>query len=320
MTAADTAVSYQLSSHPFSKDRAATRLTTPDFSPDQTSVRSIPRDGSRPIEPSSLQTLSDLNVKIHEHAKTLPCLESDIQNATSTDGAGLHTQCLQSPLTSTSSPQRTSTSIFAIDDTLRYTYSFVQTLDDFIPKASNLSFNQSLSQSQYPICISSPTFLSGGDDRFPLSVQVPDLDDSTMLIILSCYLRLIKIYDHFFSNATQHLTSLSSLHMHTTDTPIGVPSSPLPTLSIGSFPLPITISSFLQIRFTLETVADMYIQLRNALSRIGTLISAKRHGGDFNSCGSSLITKTTFELVLSRERSTGEKMGSVKRLCGDSAV
>ena len=267
-----------------------TRSTPSDFLPEQPLKQTIPSDESTLAPWSGVEILSKLSVKLQRHNLWVPCAEFDGQSRRA-----------QSPQTGTQGLQQASKFILAIDECLCCTRLFIQAFDLLRSTVSSYA----ISEFQQPTQPSPDTFT-------PPAAHFDALDDAIILLILSCHVRLINMYDRFFSYIMQHLSP-----PHTNNTLYGtITSLPLPGLSIGRFSLP-AIPHLMRTQLILETVTDAYTQLQATMSRLRALICAKRSGNAEN-CGLSVMSDVVIELVLNHERGTAEKVSSLRKVWDDN--
>jgi hypothetical protein len=139
-----------------------------------------------------IQKLSQLSLDLFEHSKTVPPLSIHDPKSPGNLGKVAEKFC----------------SDYSVEETFRLTQSLVEVYPNFLSKVVSPSSSQ----------ISTPSFISRDgdttsissnssvDDHSPIQnssskpVTRPALDHASILLILSCHLRLITIYDTLFSH------------------------------------------------------------------------------------------------------------------------
>ncbi|KAK5992324.1 Isoflavipucine cluster transcription factor [Cladobotryum mycophilum] len=188
-----------------------------DMSP--AAVSDLAEDGSNPqCRIVTIRQLSDLNVELYAHAATVP-----------------------KPPMSLSEPLNWKDKNFAIDRTFQLSQRLIEILNR-----------------QYPRYLETAS-MSGSEPVSSDALQVADIetDDGSCLLILSCYIRLVGIYDNIFGNMQACLDRSSVIARED--------HAKLPDVKFGSFSLP--NSSALQIVLILQLA-------RNLLNRMGEIVKA----------------------------------------------
>ncbi|KAL8790151.1 MAG: hypothetical protein Q9195_006478, partial [Heterodermia aff. obscurata] len=204
---------------------------------------------------STFRSISDLNVDIYRHAQKLPPQDPDSQRCGFRDPTCSKSFCSLS--NTPRAPQGIAPEpLFAIDETFQHSHSLLEILSRLLPPdPPPPATHQSRLYHHHRICNLAPPSPPSPRDERPSSPDPPNPDDPTILLLLSCYLRLLPIYDFIFSHPT---------------TPTPTTTSPSLTISIGTFPLHAYPS--LSAHFTLELTAEIYKQLRAAFERLGARI------------------------------------------------
>ncbi|KAF4636821.1 hypothetical protein G7Y89_g1272 [Cudoniella acicularis] len=261
-------------------------------------------DRERHVYTSSpvLQALYDLNVSVHKHALALPQMDPDEKIVTPENGINHHIEKTQSHTLSFLDPFEGHKLNFPFDDTLAFSNAFISSLSEILSQhnvgTQTLSFLNTPASS--PDSISSPSFPGEGANNSTKRSN-SDLDDAATLLILSCYLSLLKIYDAFFAQATQALSSHSQCSFN------------LPGIRIGSFTVP--LKSKLSphfISFTIEIAYQTYVELRHCIESLRVFVRSTR-GSQSMTC----IAETTLELVQGRERLLEERIQQALKARGN---
>ena len=177
---------------------------------------------------SKVQELSDLNVKLYEHASTIP-----------------------KPPSTTTEPLSWKGKDFAMDKTFDLSQRMIALLNRISPRYQEPSHSQSLKRKS--MCAGSLHHQdSGSNDNSQRDRVSCCLDPGSMLLLLSCYLRLIDTYDSIFGNMQACLDRSSAM----------LPEDyvSLPSVKVGSFSFPPT--SALQITMVLHFASDLLGRLR----------------------------------------------------------
>lgn len=196
---------------------------------------------------STIRGLSDLNIEMFTLSSTIP-----------------------KPPTSTSQPHSWKNKDFSIDKTFLLSQRLIEVLDKMYPR-------NSASQSH----IMTPPLQ--GDTLPELAPNdSPPFDQSSFLLVLSCYQRLIETYHDIFGNMQACLdrSTVTAREDYVQ----------MPDMKVGSFLVP--DSSALQI--------TMILQLsRHLLRRMGAIIKSLK--ANYNGSGTNDLMSLTFNAVNSRE-------------------
>lgn len=221
---------------------------------------------------STVQELSDLNVELYAHSSSIP-----------------------RPPKSTTEPLSWKGKDFAIDRTFQLSQKMIEVLNRLYPRSletlppNRLTPASSTSQSSP----SQGELTSGNTNQ---GRTAPYVDQGSLLLILSCYLRLIDTYDNIFGNMQACLDRSS----------ITAPEDyvNLPNVTVGSFSFPTT--SALQITMILHLASQLLDRLREVTGSIRTTSNDDSDPGrarDEDAAGGSAvdITTMTLEAVTSRQ-------------------
>ncbi|KAL9626947.1 MAG: hypothetical protein Q9164_007749, partial [Protoblastenia rupestris] len=125
---------------------------------------------------STIQELSNLNVRLYEHASMIP-----------------------------KPPQATTESLswkgkdFAMDKTFELSQSMIELLNRIYPRYGETPLHKTLKRKMSNV-ESSKSRKEGSSAISQRSQTLPCIDQGSMLLVLSCYLRLIDTYDNIFGN------------------------------------------------------------------------------------------------------------------------
>jgi hypothetical protein len=210
---------------------------------------STPRAMSQEIQNLPLSTirgLSDLNVEMFKLSSTIP-----------------------KPPTSISQPHSWKNKDFAIDKTFQLSQRLIEVLDKLYPRNSEPNGYIMTPPQEDALPVLAPN-------------DPPSFDQSSFLLVLSCYQRLIETYHDIFGNMQACLDrSMVTAREDYVQ---------MPDMKVGSFSVP--DSSALQI--------TMILQLsRHLLRRMGTII--KSLNTNYNGGGTNDLMSLTFKAVNTRE-------------------
>ncbi|PQE21665.1 Transcription factor ACEII protein [Rutstroemia sp. NJR-2017a WRK4] len=197
------------------------------------------------IASSCIQTLSKLAVDLHRHHMTVP--PQSIHN----HGLALDESRLNID--------------FSIDNTFRLTQSLVDIypscIDTFITRAPNLSSGH-------------PSEKNSDISREHLtSTVVPsgaNVDQPSILLILSCHMRLIEIYEEIFAHAHACIDQDGTTCNHEQTYPS------VPALRIGSFVPSPSMAASMQMMLVMQ----LSTQLLDYATQLFTLMQPSRHAGE----------------------------------------
>lgn len=195
---------------------------------------------------STIRELSDLNVEMFALSSTIP-----------------------KPPTSISQPLSWKNKDFAIDKTLQLSQRLIEILDKLYPRNSE-SINYTMTPPQ--------------EDALPVLPpnDSPPFDQSSFLLVLSCYQRLIETYHDIFGNMQ---ACLDRFMLTAREDYVQMPD-----MKVGSFSVP--DSSALQITVILQLS-------RHLLRRMGTIIKSLK--ANHNGSGTNDLMSLTFNAVNTRE-------------------
>ncbi|KAI1643975.1 uncharacterized protein F4817DRAFT_367936 [Daldinia loculata] len=203
-----------------------------------------------------IQSLSDLNVETFSLSSTIP-----------------------KPPISTSQPLSWKDKDFAIDKTFQLSQRFIEALDKLYPRQPGGSAQDSITS---PIRESSTSRLAS-------------FDQASFLLVLSCYQRLIEIYNDIFGNMQACLDRSS----------VTAPEDyvRMPDVKVGSFSLP--NSSALQITLVLQLA-------RHLLQRMSFIIKILNPSPITDSDNINDLMAPTFKAVATRETDLIERINLLR--------
>lgn len=227
--------------------------------PEDEIVRTGPRVSEAKIQEtqklSSIHRLSELNVEMFTLSSTIPKPPNSISQPLSWKGKD-----------------------FAIDKTLQLSQRLIEVLDKLYPRTPE-SNNHTITPPQ--------------EDAMPI-LDPNDrsvFDQSSFLLVLSCYQRLIETYHDIFGNMQacldRFMVTAREDYVH------------MPDMKVGSFSVP--DSSALQITVVLQLS-------RHLLRRMGTVIKSL----DSNYNGTSNLMSLTFKAVHNREDDLVETINKLR--------
>ncbi|KAI1394378.1 uncharacterized protein F4822DRAFT_439954 [Hypoxylon trugodes] len=181
------------------------------------------------------------------------------------------------PPKSTTQPLSWKDKDFAIDRTFRLSQKLIEALNKLYPRNTG---NTAISSTSSPI----------REEHSETS-----FDQSSFLLVLSCYQRLIETYDDIFGNMQ------ACLDRSTTTAPEDYVS--MPSMKVGSFSLP--NSSALQITLVLQLA-------RHLLQRMGCIIKALDRSLVTTSDGANDLMSLTFKAVHTREADLIERINKLR--------
>lgn len=221
----------------------------------------------------TLQRISDLQGCIQKH--TLAIAEFEVQRKQLRQQAQVtRPDPTSNPETSHASfgPVKPSKPVFPIDETLQISQVLIRAISDTIAPPS------AEPQASYPDPLT-PT----GSSFEEASPHTTYLDDSAILLILSCYLSLLKVYDVFLIEAARTPTSDAQDEFL------------LPVTQIGSFKVPDTSSNTYALRLIVEAVVDMKGQLSRSVGQLRAVVGLGCVAGE--SMSSNYIVEAVLKLV-----------------------
>ena len=220
--------------------------------------------GAKPPNPQNLpldtiRGLSELNVEMFSLSSKIP-----------------------KPPTSLSQPQSWKDKDFAIDKTFQLSQRLIEVLDKLYPRHSEV-----LCKSH----VMSPV----PEDALPALAlnESPSFDQSSFLLVLSCYQRLIETYHDIFGNMQACLDRFAITARED--------YVQMPNMKVGSYSLP--DSSALQITLVLQLA-------RHLLRRVGTIIKALNT--NYFGAGTDELMSLTFKAVNTREDDLIERINKLR--------
>jgi hypothetical protein len=317
--------------------RSVQRLATP-----QSDLPPPPAD----LLEDYIRQLSDLNITLYRHSKSVseaiacaPGTAADTRPSSPMGMPAVNWSPFQPIPTSSDGGARGCG--FAIDETFRASQTLIEILLQlrtkstpsafYVPNGSPPSFQQpfddpksSRRSTTYSHCssstssvfsASSPSANDSLSDEPPGSSSI-SLDSSTLLLVLTCYIRLLHIYDSLFS----------VLYNYISEPQLSFSDLQLPGLRIGSFCA--SSCSTLQVLLFVQVVAHMLDRISKAIQSV---FSPPDHcfgsqdcniGGTSGGGGSGRLSNDVAEPVLKhvrqQEMNLKRNMGRVKAFLRDS--
>ena len=276
-----------------------------------------------PSAVSLIQRLSDINVGLFQHAATIPpLLDSSQDLAESLDGQ----VNANNPSNASSGSLKHFRKEFAIDQTFLLSQRLIDILNELYPRFLKSSSSQDtprtplLSQSPLssPHLFNNHESLPGSGNQSSAINATPStmfFDQGSSLLILSCYIRVIDIYEKICGH----------VHNCISDTSVAAKSVQitLPGLTIGLFSL--QSSPAMKIILILQLAEQLLDRIRHI---VGLMNSTTRPGGNDSTHGSIRqgggsmgdITDVTLQAIRLRDAEMTRKMFQVKQQLLQSGV
>lgn len=214
---------------------------------------------------SCIRQVAELNVRLFEHADKLPPLPSK----TATEH---NTSAVRREGSSADPWQSGDSETFPIDQTFHLTRAFMDMLCHFYPRPKG-SANSPPSSSDPPNQPNMyPTPSTHDQTNLPQVANPPAVDRGTALLILSCYHRLIDIYEGIFGHARACIK-----HKVAPKTADGK-SFRLPQMQIGSYVPPESSALAMEMLLMIQMSSQLFDQMREILSRSGLFAADPRPG------------------------------------------
>lgn len=279
-------------------------------------------------EATWLQKVAEINVRLFEHASIIPAvheppeLSQSGEKRVEASGTVLNTSDCRG---GNGQHQDGQGSEFAIDQTFLLSRQLIDILNQVYPRFHQRasSFEQAMvspSHSQSPHRLHSRHYshsTNGSNPLAPCDYPPTSIDPGSGLLVLSCYLRVIDIYDKIFGHIRMCVAKTGTADPFT--------QIRLPGLTIGSFSL--QSSSALQVTLFIQLAEQLLDRLRSivALMDSTTLRGAKEEGGSNRQDrqdGSSLgdVTDVTLQAIRTREGEMVKRMNSVRRMLQQSGI
>ena len=255
----------------------------PDEDIIQTEMQSdLPSSYSASNTAAWVQKLSDINVQLFEHVATIPSLQ-DLQFKASAASEVFGTDAWNGKG-------------FAIDKTFNLSQLLIEALNYLHSRLLHTSSSHSS-----PL----PPPHSGATTPDHHSPGTAFLDQGSILLVLSSYLRLIDAYDRIFRNMQGSLTKTRAA---TTATK-GPRHFRLPQLTIGAFSPP--PSSVVQITLIVHLAETLLARIRGLVGSMEN--SAALHGGAEG--GGESPGDITLRAIRAKEAKTMKMINSIQRMC-----
>ena len=287
-------------------------------------------------EATWLQKVAEINVRLFEHASIIPAVHEPPElSQTGEKGVNLCGILLDNPDHQGRSGQYKDGqgSEFAIDQTFLLSRQLIDILNQVYPRFHQRasSFEQAVlspshSHSHSHTHTHSPHRQqssrssqsgSGSNPLAPSDLPPTSIDPGSGLLVLSCYLRVIDIYDKIFGHVRMCVAKTGTADPFT--------QIRLPGLTIGSFSL--QSSSALQVTLFIQLAEQLLDRLRSivALMDSTTLRGTKEEAGsgrEDRQDGSCLsdVTDVTLQAIRTREAEMVKRMNSVRRMLQQSGI
>ena len=229
-----------------------------------------------------VRKLSDINVQLYQHVARISSLH-DLRSKASITSEALGTDAKNGKR-------------FAIDQTFKLSLLLIEALNHLYSRLLYTSSSHALPNSP-------PN--SGGTTSGPYLPGTASLDQGSILLVLSSYLRLIEAYDITFRSVQASLTE-NQAAMTGKEAPRHLA---LPQLTIGAFSPP--ASSAVQITLIVHLGEMLLAQIRRL---IGSMESSAGLDSGAEGGGESL-GDTTLRAIRAKESETMKRINSIKRIC-----
>jgi len=265
-----------------------------------------------------IERICEINKQLYRHATTLPPDPSPHSSAPGTtrsssavtspqtheslDSIGDESANIRSQATSSHNERE-----FAIDETFSLSHELIGVLNQIYPRFTHRYPDLGMPSHQ-PSTTSSPSMTQHSSAQSTLSVTCPpySLDEGSVLLILSSYLRVINIYDTIFSHIQNSISATNGREWKT--------SMRLPRLNIGAFSLP--SCSVMEITVIIQLAEQLLSQLREITGLMDTNTRHEDHDTDgSHGQGQTVtgITDATLRSLRSREKEMMKRTTQVKR-------
>ena len=237
---------------------------------------------------------------------------------------GLHKRAEQIPGVDTNNPPSSQQAkVFAVDQIFLLSQRLIDLLNQVYPRFTNGQSRPSHSSA------TTPCSLTGGRDistaMHPPSIPTPaiNLDPGSMLLVLSCHLRLLEIYEKIFFHIECWIRDRNSPN------PPPAVDIHFPGLNIGAFSL--NSSSGLQVTLVIQLVEQLLSRLRDmtllmdaSTAAVAMEVGSKAESGREASANPftslSEVGDVALQAVKSRESDTIKNISRVKRLLQKSGI
>ena len=230
-----------------------------------------------------IQKLSEINVRLFQHVATIPSLQDSALNGS---------ESLEAP------KHKWNDRGLAIDKTFN--------LSQLLIEALNHLYSRPLQNSSTQTSPPSPPG-SGSTTPDPTLSCINNLDQGSILLVLSSYLRLIDAYDRIFRNMQASLTS----PQQAASTKSYLSNLRLPQLTIGGFsPAPTSVVQTTLIVHLTETL----------LARIRLLVGSMESSAGLDGAaesGNESPGDTTLRAIRIKEKEMMKRVNSIKRMCSN---
>ena len=236
---------------------------------------------------------------------------------------GLYKRAEQIPGVDTSNTSSQQAKVFAVDQIFLLSQRLIDLLNQVYPRFTNWKSRPSLSSATNPCSLTSGSDISTAMNPSSTPAPVIILDPGSMLLVLSCHLRLLDIYEKIFFHIERWIRDRNS-----TNPPAAVDIH-FPDLNIGAFSL--KSSSGLQITLVIQLLEQLLSRLRDMTLLMDTPAAAVAVGMGpkvESGCEASAnpftsideVGDVALQAVKSRESDTIKNISRVKRLLQKSGI
>ena len=284
--------------------------------------------GNSITEATWLQRVAEINVRLFEHASIIPAVQESPEHPQTGDRRVESSPNALDHKGGSGPRKEEQGSEFAIDQTFLLSRQLIHILNQVYPRFHQTAF--SLDPAVISPCYSQSPHRqhsshgshrghnSGASNPLAIYDHPPaSIDPGSGLLVLSCYLRVIDIYDKIFGHIRTCLAK--------TGTAEPLTQIRLPGLTIGSFSLP--SSSALQLTLFIQLAEQLLDRLRSIVALMdSTVLRAANDEGGSNrpdgQDGSPLgdVTDVTLQAIRTREGEMVKRMNSVRRMLQQSGI
>jgi hypothetical protein len=259
-------------------------------------------------ESDCIRKLSQLSTDLFEHGNTIPPMSIYDPPPANMGGDGVYEGTQDCP----------DYSKYRVDETLRLTQNLVDMypafLNAFLPHPTSQSSNAS---SNWPSDRMSNTHFETAQHSSASSTTssykraIQSLDHSAILLILSCHLRLISIYEALFKHMKLCFDQRGAIRQPQQAT------LKVPQLKIGDFTPPPSVAVPMQMLLLVQSASRLFNYAADLASEIrepeqGTPKSDSSDGGSSND--TLELTRATAENVKARASNMSQELGAMRML------
>lgn len=250
-----------------------------------------------------IRQLSDLSVRLYEHSATIPPQSihdaipenesyADVMNARAKDYA-----------------------YYKVDDTFQLTQELIDIYPSFINIFTRRKISQASHSSHTPTnFVPEKLYDQSGASLRPIAPSFSNplaLDHSSILLVLSCHLRLIEIYDELFKHMQVCIDQKGPICA-------SQQSFNAPQLRIGNYVPPLTTSTQMQVLLLLHfatSLCDHAVELEKRIQEPGDGIeSSPRSPNGRNVDGMTALSLASAEKVKDRAAGMLQRLSSLRTL------